>query len=69
MCTGWRTDPHSVRMMLMKRSVPQPAIMKTPTGGTARLLADPALCGVRRDSVYVVDGSGYESRDGWWSKR
>ncbi len=30
------TDPNSVRMMLMKRSAPQPAIMKTPTGGTAR---------------------------------
>jgi len=33
----------------MRRSVPQPAIMKTPTGGTARLLANPALCRVRGD--------------------
>ena len=39
---GWgcwrmkRTDPSSVRMMLMKRSVPQPAIMKTPAGGTVK---------------------------------
>lgn len=26
--------PSSVRQILMKRSAPQPAIMKTPTGGT-----------------------------------
>ena len=29
-----RTYPSIVRQMLMKRSAPQPAIMKTPTGGT-----------------------------------
>jgi hypothetical protein len=29
-----RTNPRNVRRMLMRRSAPQPAIMKTPTGGT-----------------------------------
>ena len=31
---GW-THPRTVRQMLMRRSAPQPAMRKTPTGGTA----------------------------------
>lgn len=30
----WDVYPSSVRQMLIKRSAPQPAIKKTPTGGT-----------------------------------
>lgn len=39
-----RTYPRTVRQMLTKRSAPQPAIMKTPTGGTVLFCFAVSFC-------------------------
>lgn len=43
------THPSTVRQMLMRRSAPQPAIMKTPTGGTTDSLGNGSR---KRDGIW-----------------
>ena len=67
---GEKAYPRTVRQMLMRRSAPQPAMRKTPTGGTAGIGEESALSigrlGVGRVEIErrLTEDGDYDDEDG-----